>query len=477
MDWDVRVIMHGASPDRIGNNYYNQKDANGRFFSREMVEAARDKGEGIVAYDYPRPNATEPQPKISYVKAFAPWRWAVATGIYVDDVRTIVRKRLLEQAKIALITLSALCLACWLIGGAIARPIRAATAAIQRVATGDLSVDIDHDQGGEIGQLQDGVRVFKANALELGRLTAEQAAAAQRAESDRRQLLLSLADGFERSVTQVVDGVAVAAHQMHAAAGAMAANAAAASDKSRLVSSAARDASANVQAVAATTEQLTASIGEIARQVDRSAGMSAEAVEAAGRADGMFRGLAEAAHKIGEVVALISAIARQTNLLALNATIEASRAGEAGRGFAVVADEVRSLANQTSRATSEIARQVADVQAATGQAVAAVRSITASIGAIDQIGAAISSAVEEQGAATREISRNTQRAANGTETVSRTVAEVSTAAADAGGSARAVLDQAEDLAGQTGLLTQSVGSFLANIRAASLTGPQLAERG
>src|SRR6202035_4165899 len=134
--------------------------------------------------------------------------------------------------------------------------------------------------------------------------------------------------------------------------------------------------------------------------------IAGEAATEANRTNGLVEGLAAAAQKIGEIIALINNIASQTNLLALNATIEAARAGDAGKGFAVVASEVKSLASQTAKATEEISAQVATMQAATGDAVQAIQGIGGTIGVINEIATTIASAVEEQGAATQEIARN-----------------------------------------------------------------------
>jgi len=144
--------------------------------------------------------------------------------------------------------------------------------------------------------------------------------------------------------------------------------------------------------------------------------------------------LASEAERIGDIVRLISDIAAQTNLLALNATIEAARAGESGKGFAVVAAEVKSLANQTAKATEDIARQIQAVQGATGQAVDTIRAISAIATESSELAQSIAAAVEQQGGATREISRNINHTANGSEkiacnidVVSQVIAKVSEA--------------------------------------------------
>jgi methyl-accepting chemotaxis protein len=178
------------------------------------------------------------------------------------------------------------------------------------------------------------------------------------------------------------------------------------------------------------------------------------------------KALAEAAQKIGDVVKLINDIAGQTNLLALNATIEAARAGEAGKGFAVVASEVKSLATQTAKATEDIANQVKAIQSATGDSVAAIEGITTTITRINEIATTVASAVEEQGAATKEIARNVQQASAGTTEVSRNISGVTQAAGETGAASSQVLGAASDLAKQGETLRAEVSRFLADIRAA-----------
>jgi len=232
------------------------------------------------------------------------------------------------------------------------------------------------------------------------------------------------------------------------------------------VASAAEETSANVQTVSAGTEELSSSIAEIGRQVITSAQIARKAVEEAGATDTTMQGLADNASRISVVVDLIQVIASQTNLLALNATIEAARAGEAGRGFAVVASEVKSLANQTAKATDEIRAQIASMQQVTTSAVGAIRNIGQTIGEINDITTVIAAAVEEQGAATREIARNVQHAAGGTTEVSGNIVGVSTASAEAGSAAGEVLSASSALRREADVLRAEIDAFLSNIRAA-----------
>jgi len=176
--------------------------------------------------------------------------------------------------------------------------------------------------------------------------------------------------------------------------------------------------------------------------------------------------LSRAAAEIGDVVKLITAIAEQTNLLALNATIEAARAGDAGRGFAVVASEVKSLAGQTAKATEDISSHIAGMQEATGESVASIKEIGATIGQISTIAASITSAVEQQGAATQQIARNVQSVAQGTREAATNIVEVNRGATETGSASGEVLSSAKALSTESTRLRAELDRFMQTIRAA-----------
>jgi methyl-accepting chemotaxis protein len=222
----------------------------------------------------------------------------------------------------------------------------------------------------------------------------------------------------------------------------------------------------NVQTVSFATERLIGSVDEISRQVQESSRIALEAVAQAEKTDARIAELTRAAGRIGDVVKLITDIAAQTNLLALNATIEAARAGEAGRGFAVVAQEVKALAAQTSKATEEIGVQISGVQAATQDSVAIIQEIGATIGRIAEIAAAITSAVEVQGATTQQIAANVQAAAGSTAHVTANIAEVNDSAAEITSASAQVLSSAQMLSHEGSRLSAEMEEFFAAVVAA-----------
>jgi methyl-accepting chemotaxis protein len=312
-----------------------------------------------------------------------------------------------------------------------------------------------------------------AGALETlrqGAIAADQVAedqALERAEKEQRALRLeALVGGFEVKIGALAGALSAAATQLEQTSNTMSATASSNSRQASVVTEAAEQANSGINTVAAAAEELTASVGEIGRQVAESARMSGKAAEDVRRTDTVVQALADGAQKIGHVVGLITRIASQTNLLALNATIEAARAGEAGRGFAVVAGEVKSLAQQTARATEEIAAQIADIQKVTGEAVDAIHGIGAMIEGVSGIGVAIASAVEEQGAATSEIARSVQQTATNTHAVTATIAGVSQSAAETRASATQVLTLASGLSIQAAELSAEVDRFVGGVRAA-----------
>ena len=358
-------------------------------------------------------------------------------------------------------------LAFWVAVWRVGKPIQAMTAAMTALAHGDLKVEVPGiARRDEVGEMAQSVQVFKENAIETERLRQEQQAAEQRAQEEKKRAMNELADKFSADVGAVVEAVSGASAQLESTAQSMSAIAEQTSQQSGAVASAAQQSAANVQTVASATEELTGSSQEIGTQVAESANVARSAVDEVARANRQVQGLAEAAEKIGTVVDLIQDIAEQTNLLALNATIEAARAGEAGKGFAVVAQEVKSLANQTAKATGEIGEHIALVQAETREAVGAIDVIGKTITRIDEIAASIASAVEEQVAATGEISRNVQEAANGTQEVTQNIGGVSQGAQQTGAACEQMLSAVKNLSAQAGLLSSKVDDFLQGVRSA-----------
>jgi methyl-accepting chemotaxis protein len=345
-------------------------------------------------------------------------------------------------------------------------PLGRMTSAMRKLASGDLGIAIPEiGRQDEIGHMAEAVAVFKDGMIDARRIETEQKS--EQVQKEKRQTAIEqYIATFERGVVSSLDSLALAATEMRSTSQSMSATAEEASAQTAAVATAATQASSNVEAVAAAAEEMTTSVNEIGRQVQDSARIAGTAVEQARKTDDRINELSQAASRIGDVINLITLIAEQTNLLALNATIEAARAGEAGRGFAVVAQEVKQLASQTAKATSEIGGQITSMQVATQDSVVAIKEIGGTIGHISEIASAIAAAVEEQGAATKEIARNVQQAARGTEHVSGNIVSVNQTAEQTGVAADQVHRAAETLGRQAETLRADVDTFLANIRAA-----------
>ncbi|XUM20149.1 methyl-accepting chemotaxis protein [Bradyrhizobium oligotrophicum S58] len=322
-----------------------------------------------------------------------------------------------------------------------------------------MRIERDDEIGRALRNLQTVQTMVRFNARELG----EQE---RRAAASRKREMSELANSFEGAIGNIVNTVSSASSELESSANSLSSTAVRGQELSTTVAAASEEASANVQAVASATEELTSSVREISRQVQESARIASDAVEQARRTNDRVGELSKAATRIGDVVELINTIAGQTNLLALNATIEAARAGEAGRGFAVVASEVKALAEQTAKATGEIGQQISGIQGATQESVGAIREISTTIERLSEIAATVAAAVEEQGAATSEISRNIQHAAMGTQQVSSNITDVQRGASETGSTSSQVLTAARQLSGDSQRLKQEVSRFLQSVRAA-----------
>jgi methyl-accepting chemotaxis protein len=201
--------------------------------------------------------------------------------------------------------------------------------------------------------------------------------------------------------------------------------------------------------MAKSTSQLNASIAEIHRRAEASARASHVAATSAEQANATIRSLSEVVEKVGSVVDVISQIAAQTNLLALNATIEAARAGEAGRGFAVVASEVKTLATQTSKATQEIAQQIAVIKEATRNSVNEIAGTGRTVSEIAAIAEAVAAAVDEQSSAAGSIAESANRTAANAASVSASLKVVEQTVCSSQGAAATVLEFSKSLRDRT----------------------------
>ncbi|HEY4164554.1 MAG TPA: methyl-accepting chemotaxis protein [Dongiaceae bacterium] len=389
----------------------------------------------------------------------------VAGEEYVKASNTFDNNRDLLIVILVLAVASGAALA-WIITGSITKPLGNIIGVMSELTKGNLKVEVaGQDRRDEVGSVAKAVAVFKDGLVEAERLRAEQQAEQDRQIERGRRLEASVSE-FDKVVTEVLGSVSSAATELQATAQSMSATAEQTTRQASAVAAASEETTQNVQTVASATEELSASIGEITNQVTESTRIVGAAVTQANDTNDKVQSLADAAQKIGDVVRLINDIAGQTNLLALNATIEAARAGEAGKGFAVVASEVKTLATQTAKATEEIAAQVRAIQDATATSVQAIGDIAKTVSRVSEISTAIASAVEEQGAATQEISRNVQQAAQGTQEVSSNITGVTDAAQQTGAAASEVLGSAGKLSQNGALLKSQVEEFLRAVRVA-----------
>ncbi len=363
--------------------------------------------------------------------------------------------------------------------GDFAGKIAEISAGMTQLAQGDRDFEIEGiERKDEIGEMLQAMALFKRASVRLEQFADERAKAAakqleqqqerqrerEEAEKQKSGIIIDLADQFERTVGDIVSGVASASSQLQATASTMAASAEESTRQTAEVAKSMEEANAGATAAAAASDEFAMSIGEISRQAASSAELARDAAIKATKADETISELSDSAEQIGHIVELIQTIAQRTNLLALNASIEAARGGEAGRGFAVVASEVKELAMQTSRATEKVSEQIQSMQETTGASVEALRSIASQVQQLETTAVSIASAVDQQSVAGQDLARSIDLAARSTDRVSSHVDEVRELSLATGAAATQVLSSATDLEEQASSLRTQMQSFLGKVR-------------
>ncbi len=363
--------------------------------------------------------------------------------------------------------------------------ITTAIAICNAVANGDFEARITRiDQCGELGPLFNAIN----NMIDRADAYIRESSAAMSHVAEKKYFRKILLDGLPgayehgaRTINSSIDKIKLLDGQSLNLAKTVDKTVAVAKDKSSEISTAANSSiektyittskslnvansslrsAKNINSVAVATEEIVASSNEIANQMGKTAQAANETLDRTEKTAAILATLSDATQNISSVVDMITAIASQTNLLALNATIEAARAGNAGKGFAVVAGEVKNLAGQTSKATEDIIKQVANIQSATNTAVDEINGVKKICLHLNQSSQSIAAAIEEQNAAQAEISEKISFLSNEVTNISENITDIVQMSINSYSSSIQVIWSSDDLSEPVNELDKQMAKFM-----------------
>ena len=363
----TNVVLLGRSSE--GKNRMNLTDPTGKHFIEEMIQNGMKDGGGFTDLMFAKPGETTPLPKRNYTVSFAPYKWVVGTGVWIDTIDTMVAEQ--EQSAhdalvsglikmgIFVVILQLLFIGIgYVFANRIIQPILNVTDRLKVLATGDFRTDpgddARFDSNDEIGEMRQALRILQSNISDMMKkvmATAQQV-------NDSAEMLNSSADqssdvsnSVANSMVNVAGNCSEQFTEIETANGQV-----------EGLGHHMNDFVSTIQHSSDVVKETQEKAVAEAKTVDGAVEQMRLIQEAVMQSAKVITELGEESDRIGKIVDTISSIADQTNLLALNAAIEAARAGEHGRGFAVVADEVRKLAEQSSGSAGEIAGLITSIQ-------------------------------------------------------------------------------------------------------------------
>lgn len=441
-------VMHGVNPKIVGTNRIAETDMNQVPFIKNFVDGAvANKTEGFYStFYFAKPNETAPSQKRGYSKFFEPWGWIISTGMYTDDVEKVVQKQTTVIIVInAIVIFITFLFTYWFSRKKIVGPLENVITKLGEMANngGDLTQKISIDSTDELGKLGLVVNSLLDSMRQLIRQisqTSEQVSNAAKELTGNAEQFAQITSQAAASLDQLAAGAEQQADAVHRTNGTV-----------EQVSMSFQQVAASANAVSGEAEKMTIAANEGDKAANAAMSQMDRIEKSVSDSANVVIKLGDRSKEIGQIVDTISGIAAQTNLLALNAAIEAARAGEQGRGFAVVAEEVRQLAEQSQKATKQIANVISEIQSETSHAVEVMhegnREVKVGADVVNHAGAAfkeIVSLIGKVSSEVREISAAIQQMASGSQEIVSSVRDIDQISKEAAGQTQTVSAATEE---------------------------------